>query len=280
MVGNNTADTGRPGMSALSLRAPACLDSNAIELRCTTQLRCATWAELNAIKLRCYTRPMSEASTFQRAYSRLHKEQRAADLMEAARTLGARDGVRAVTLIAIATHAGVHSSAVRRYYTSREEILLALAEEGYADWSQDVAARLANLHDVASDKFARILTASLAERPLFCDLLTHVTLSLEREVSYERVLAFKSVATAAVKTLTAAVTAAGPLDEAQANDLIVGVIAMAAPLWQAGHPAETLTRLYVEEPSMAHIGIDFEPTLTRLITALIDGMSHPRQRSA
>jgi hypothetical protein len=49
---------------------------------------------------------------------------------------------------------------------------------------------------------------------------------------------------------------------------------MTAPLWQAGHPAETLTRLYTEEPAMAHIGIDFEPTLTRLITALIDGMTH------
>lgn len=223
---------------------------------------------------------MSEAGAFQRAYSRLHKEQRAADLLEAARTLGAEDGVRAVTLIAIATRAGVHSSAVRRYYASREEILLALVEEGYADWSQDVAARLAGLRHVASDELARILTASLVERPLFCDLLTHVTLSLEREVSYERVHAFKSVAAAAVKTLTDAVAAAGPVGEAQADDLIVGIIAMAAPLWQAGHPAAALTRLYAEEPAMAHIGVDFEPTLTRLITALIDGMSRPGQRSA
>jgi hypothetical protein len=31
---------------------------------------------------------------------------------------------------------------------------------------------------------------------------------------------------------------------------------------------------------MAHIGIDFEPTLTRLITALIDGMTHPEHLSA
>ncbi|MCT9933627.1 TetR family transcriptional regulator [Planotetraspora sp. A-T 1434] len=223
---------------------------------------------------------MSEGSTFQRAYSRRHKEQRAADLMEAARTLGARDGIRAVTLTAIATHAGVHASAVRRYYASREEILLALAEEGYADWSQDIAARLAGLQRVASNELAGILTASLAERPLFCDLLTHVTLSLEREVSYERVHAFKSVAIIAVGALTDAITAASTLDKTQAGDVIIGLIAMTASLWQAGHPAETLTRLYAEEPSMAHIGIDFEPTLTRLTTALIDGMTHPQQRSA
>jgi AcrR family transcriptional regulator len=91
---------------------------------------------------------MSEAGTFQRAYSLHHKQQRAADLIEAARTLGARGGVRTVTLTAIATQAGVHASAVRRYYASREEIPLTLAEEGYT--------------------------------------VTHVPLSLEREVSYER----------------------------------------------------------------------------------------------
>jgi hypothetical protein len=51
-------------------------------------------------------------------------------------------------------------------------------------------------------------------------------------------------------------------------------LSSASTLWQAGHPAETLTRLYAEEPAMAHIGIDFEPALTRLITALIDGMTH------
>jgi AcrR family transcriptional regulator len=217
---------------------------------------------------------MTAAHSFQRAYSRHHKQQRAADLMAAARTLGARDGVRAVTLTAIATQAGVHASAVRRYYASREEILLALAEEGYRDWADDIATRLAGRQDVTSGELAGILTASLAERPLFCDLLTHVTLSLEREVSFERVRAFKSVAIVAVGTLVDAITAASRLSHDQSSDLVTGIIAMTAPLWQAGHPAETLTRLYAEQPAMAHIGVDFEPTLTRLITALIDGMPH------
>jgi AcrR family transcriptional regulator len=217
--------------------------------------------------------PASDASKFQRAYSQHHKEQRAADLVEAARTLGTRDGVRAVTLTAIATQAGVHVSAVRRYYASREEILLNLAEEGYADWSQDVATRLAGHQNVVSGELARVLTASLAERPLFCDLLTHVTLSLEREVSYVRVRDFKSAVGQAVAALADAIAAAGALDKAQAEDLVIAVVALAAPLWQAGHPAETLTRLYAEEPSLAHVGIDFEPVLTRLISALIDGMT-------
>jgi AcrR family transcriptional regulator len=43
--------------------------------------------------------------------------------------------VRAVTLTAIANRANIHVSAVRQYFESREAILLALAEQGYADWT-------------------------------------------------------------------------------------------------------------------------------------------------
>jgi AcrR family transcriptional regulator len=210
---------------------------------------------------------------FQRAYSSEQKAQRAADLMNAARVLAARDGVSEVTLTAIAQHAGVHVSAVRRYYASREEILLNLAEEGYDDWSQAVATRLSGRSDLECAQLTRTLVATLAERPLFCDLLAHVTLSLEREVTYERVRTFKLDAGNAVMVLTGAISAASALDPSQAQELVIAVIALTATLWQASHPGETLARLYREDPAVTHIGTDFEPTLTRLLTALCDGLT-------
>jgi AcrR family transcriptional regulator len=216
---------------------------------------------------------MSKQGTFQRAYSPQHKEQRATDLVKAARTLAARDGVRGVTLTAIATQAGVHVSAVRRYFDSWEEILLGLAEEGYAEWTHALIDRVHGREGLTSADLARAVTETLVERPLFCDLLTHVTLNLEREVTYERVRAFKFTVGAALAPLTEAIARGSALTAEQANDLIIAVISMTAPLWQAAHPAETLTRLYAEEPSLAHIGIDFSPTLTRLLTALCDGMT-------
>ena len=210
---------------------------------------------------------------FQRAYSSEQKAQRAADLMNAARVLASRDGVRAVTLTAIAEHAGVHVSAVRRYYESREEILLNLAGEGYEDWSRAVAAQLSGRSGLECAELTGTLVASLAERPLFCDLLAHVVLSLEREVTYERVRTFKLGAGNAVAVLTGAISAASALDRAQAQELVVAVIALTATVWQASHPGETLARLYREDPAVAHIGTDFEPTLTRLLTALCDGLT-------
>jgi AcrR family transcriptional regulator len=216
---------------------------------------------------------MAQQGTFLRAYYPQHEEQRATGLVGAARTLAARDGVRGVTLTAIATQAGVHVSAVRRYFDSREEILLGLAEEGYADWTRALIDRVHGHEGLTSADLAHAVTETLVERPLFCDLLTHVSLNLEREVTYERVRASKFTVVATLAPLREAITRASALTAEQANNLIIAVISMTAPLWQAAQPAETLTRLYAEEPSLAHIGIDFAPTLTRLLSALCDGMT-------
>ncbi|MFD3505793.1 TetR family transcriptional regulator [Streptomyces sp. NPDC058678] len=221
---------------------------------------------------------MSTASAFQRAYSAEHKAQRAHDLAVAARALAAQDGVRAVTLTSIAQHAGVHVSAVRRYYSSREEILLLLAQESYEDWSEATVARLARYESLTPADIARTLTEALGERPLFCDLLTHVTLSLEHESSYESVRDFKAAVSRSVNAVTDAVTAGTDLDRTTAEVLVIAALALAAPLWQAGHPAENVQRLYREEPELAHVAIDFDHTLTRLVTALGDGLI--REQSA
>ena len=215
---------------------------------------------------------MSRQDTFRRAYCPQRKEQRATDLVQAARTLAATEGVRGVTLTAIATLAGVHVSAVRRYFDSREDILLGLAEEGYVDWSRALIDRLEGRDNVTSPELATAITETLVDRPMFCDLLTHVTLNLEREVSFERVRSFKFTVGAALAPLTEAMARRTALSPEQANDVVIAVIALTAPLWQAAHPAQTLTRLYAEEPTLAHIGIDFAPTLARLVTALCDGL--------
>src|SRR5258708_19689951 len=97
----------------------------------------------NATLLRClWTVVMPPERTFQRAYSPQHKEQRVTDLMQAARALAARDGARTVTLTAIATQAGVHLSAVRRYFESPEEILLSPPQPPYTHSAQPLTTRI------------------------------------------------------------------------------------------------------------------------------------------
>ncbi|MDG4783541.1 TetR family transcriptional regulator [Micromonospora sp. WMMD961] len=210
---------------------------------------------------------------FQRARRPEHKEQRREAILAAARLLGARDGVRSVSLTDIATEVGIHKSAILRYFETREEIYLHLTAAGWSSWSDAVRAELDGAHEVAPERLAAILATTLAERPLFCELLSHVSLNLERHVSAEAVHAFKLTGLAAVDDISAqAAGALPPLGQHGARDLVTTVTALAAALWQAAHPPETLAALYLRDPRLGHAVVDFAPRLERLTYAAILGL--------
>ena len=79
---------------------------------------------------------------FQRARTAKKKRQRAAAIVEAARSLALDTGVASVALAGVADRAGVHYSAVRRYFNCHKEVLLYLAAEGWTRWSNTVCAAL------------------------------------------------------------------------------------------------------------------------------------------
>src|SRR3979411_1632169 len=119
---------------------------------------------------------------FKRARTQERKQQRVDDLLDAARRLARDAGARAATPTEIATAAGVHVSAVRRYFESREEIFLRLADQGWREWAKALRRQLGAGTAVTPDGLATALADTLSERPLFCDLLAHAPLSLERAV--------------------------------------------------------------------------------------------------
>ncbi|MFJ1886510.1 MULTISPECIES: TetR/AcrR family transcriptional regulator [unclassified Streptomyces] len=212
---------------------------------------------------------------FQRARRPEHKEQRRQDILEAAATLGLRAGVRPVTLTDIAAEAGVHKSAVLRYFASREAVFLLLTADGWQDWATAVEETLKA--PAGPPAVAAALAASLAERPLFCDLLAHAQLSLERGVTQEQVRDFKLTTLDAVDRISHALTVALPwLTRGQAVDVIAGTTAMTAQQWQTSNPPEALARLYAEDPLFAHVASEFTPRLARLVTLLLSGAAASR----
>src|ERR1700761_2715541 len=217
---------------------------------------------------------MGTRQGFVRARTPENKDRRTADLLGSARELAQAQGVRSLTLTAIATRAGVHVSGVRRYFESREEILLVLAGRAWTGWAGAEAKQLdASERPGPSAALARLLAGSLEERPLFCDLLAHAQVSLEREVSAASVRAYKVTALDAVARLTAALTGAVPgLTEDSARNLIASATALAATLWQTANPGEVLARLYAEDPALAHAQTEFAPRMTEILDALITGL--------
>ncbi|MDG4792999.1 TetR family transcriptional regulator [Micromonospora sp. WMMD1082] len=209
-----------------------------------------------------------------RARSQEAKARRAEDLLEAAQSLaGTLGGVRHVTLAAVTEAAGLHPSAVRRYFASKEELLLELAERGWRQWRDILTARLAGARGLTPPETAAAISITLTALPLLCDLLTHVPLSLEGEVGIERARRYKTRSFEAYDTIVDTLTATGTMTNDQVQDLITAALGLTANLWQLAHPTPSLARLYAQEPRWAHSALDFEGRLIRLLQATAIGLS-------
>lgn len=216
---------------------------------------------------------------FQRARRPEQKRQREVAILEAARRLALRDGVRNVSLADIAADVGMHKTALLRYFGTREEIYLHIATEAWQEWAKALSATLGELERGDVTGIAAAFAVSLKERPLLCDLFAHAPLNLERNVSVSAILAFKVAAITSAKILTGAVRALLPtLTDDDGGELLVGVTTLAAGLWQLSHPPPNVAKLYMEHPAMSHTAIEFVSAVTRLTETLTLGLLTKRAR--
>jgi AcrR family transcriptional regulator len=179
-----------------------------------------------------------------------------------------------LTLTALAARVGVHHSALRRYFASHKDLLLRIAAEGWRSWAERLESSLDG-RTVAPGELGPIVAWSLLDDPLFCDLLANTPLHLEHEVAVERVIEFKRSSRESVARLSAAIAAATPaLGESGALDVVTAANALAATLWQVGHPAPPLSAAMEEDPTLSLVGpADYRDTFSRLLTATCVGMA-------
>ncbi|WP_331760200.1 TetR family transcriptional regulator (plasmid) [Streptomyces sp. NBC_01471] len=211
---------------------------------------------------------------FQRARSPEAKRLREDAILEAARALGVERSIRDVTLTDIAARAGMHKSALLRYFETREEIFLRLTAAGWQEWSLALAARIRAIAEPGPAPVAEAFAATLARRGMFCDLLAQAPLNLERNVSVGVVRDFKLASLAARQDIFAALDEKLPsLDRDDGLDLIATAVAVAGAFWQIATPGPEIAALYRSDPRLAHAVIDVEPRLARILTATIKGMT-------
>ncbi|MGK5728813.1 TetR/AcrR family transcriptional regulator [Streptomyces sp. URMC 124] len=231
---------------------------------------------------------MTTRSRPSRARSPEAKRARESAILDAAARLAETNGIRSVTLTDIAAEVGMHKSAMLRYFETREEIFLRLAAAGWVEWSQAVRERLAGAAPGAGDgdsadavngadrkpdlcAVARILAESLVARPLFCDLLAHTPMNLERNVSLESVRSFKLTAIAEVTAVGEVLCQVAAVRPQQAGNVVATATAMAGALWQMAAPGTELRRLYESDPDLAHAVVDVAPRLSDILSAMLRG---------
>jgi AcrR family transcriptional regulator len=212
---------------------------------------------------------------FQRARSPEQKAQRRAAILDAAARLGAVNGVRRVSLGDIAKSVGLTKSNVLRYFETREDIYLQLTAAGYRNWVIRVTTRLDALDTVDPAEIAAALAEGLAEDALFCDLVSEGPATLEHNVSADVVLAFKGSLYEAMDDLAAVLAARQPgMNLHRANQVIAAALMLAAGLWPWCNPPPILADLYITDPDVVRLPMQFVPQLRQLLEALTLGLLH------
>ena len=218
--------------------------------------------------------------TFLRARRPEQKQQRREEILAAARELALADGVRSVSLAGIAALAGIDKSALLRYFETREQIFLELTAREWPTWVQALHDGLdgadpasAGISGPAPGLVADVVARSFGDRPLFCDLLAHTPLNLERNVSPEAVRGYKLISLAAVEEAADVVHRVLPdLTERECREFISAIASLAGNLWQIANPASALAALYASDPALAHACVDLVPRLRRTAEILLAGL--------
>ena len=209
----------------------------------------------------------------ERARSAEDKTRRSEDLLGAAESLALElGGVRFVTVAAVTERAGLHRTGVRRYYASKEELLLELAERGWGHWRDAIRARLAGQARLRPVDIADVLAETIASLPVFCDLLAHVPMDLEGDVDIERARRYKTNAFVVHDEIIDMLKSASTMSVSQLQSMIAATLPLAGGFWQVSHPTPTLAKLYEQVPSWGHIALDFEPRLKLLLRAMAVGL--------
>jgi AcrR family transcriptional regulator len=214
------------------------------------------------------------ATGFQRARSAQAKQQREEAILDAAAALAAAHGIRQVTLTDIAGAVGMHKSAMLRYFPTREEIFLRLTAGSWRQWSAELRQALGALPPgTSAAAVAEAFAGSLAARPAFCDQLAQAPLNLERNVPVASVRSFKLAALTEVSAISRELSRLLGLTEQQATDVIATATSLAGALWQMATPGPEVRELYRSDPRLAHAIVDVGPRLTRVLTAMLTGLT-------
>jgi AcrR family transcriptional regulator len=210
---------------------------------------------------------------FQRARRPEQKQQRQEAILSAARALALTGGVRGVSLAGIAARADIDKSALLRYFETREQIFLELTAREWAPWVRALHDELDDAATGSAGLVADVVARSFADRPLFCDLLAHTPLNLERNVSPETVRGYKLTSLAAVSEAAAVVHRVLPdLTPGECGEFIASVASLAGSLWQIANPAPVLAELFASDPALALACVDLAPRLRRTAEILLAGL--------
>jgi AcrR family transcriptional regulator len=238
-------------------------------------------------------------TTFQRARSDEQRAERRRAILDTAAAMLAEMPVAQVSLNELSRRVGLAKSNVLRYFESREAVLLELLDAASREWLGQLPGELAEAEARAEveaqaeagsspgaraltgragqrergDRLAAVVAASLAARPVLCDLVSTQAAVLERNVSPKVAAQHKYASLETFGELARLVGEQMPeLDEQDAVRFGAGVVVVSGALWTHAHPTAAMLVAYEADPTLASMRLDFADALRQMLEVLLSGL--------
>jgi AcrR family transcriptional regulator len=209
----------------------------------------------------------------QRARKEEDKLERRRALLAAAAAVFARHGWSGFTMADVAERAGVVKGTLYLYFTTKEELLLALLEALLDGWLDELDARLRDATTTPSArKLAALFADSLLAHASVPRLLAVLQTVLEHNVaraSIERFKRFLMTRLAATGTLLEA--RLPPLRAGEGVRLLLHLNALVSGLQQMAETAP-LVREVLADPALAPLAVDFGRELRHALETFFVGL--------
>lgn len=195
--------------------------------------------------------------TFQRARSEEQREIRRRAILDTAAAMLDEMPVAEVSLNELSRRVGLAKSNVLRYFESREAVLLELLDDFLGNWLAELAEELAagiEAHaapEVRAGQLAEVLSRSLADRVVLCDLFGAQGGVLEHNVSVEVVKRHKRSSLTRLATMTELVRRHVPELGDGAQLFCLTSLVSAGALSSYVPPPPSLLAAYAEEPELS-----------------------------
>lgn len=220
--------------------------------------------------------------TFQRARTDEQRTQRRRHILDTAAAMLAEMPVTRLSLNELSRRVGLAKANLRRYFESREAVLLDLLDAEVADWIAELeraAVPGTGTPRERGDRLAELLAASMTRRPVLCDLLSAQGAVLEHNISTEVGIRHKYKARQAMHALVRLALRHLPeLGTDGAAALVETVLLMAMTAWQCSHPSESMLAAYASDPALAAMRVNFTDLVHRTAAVTASGLlarQHP-----
>jgi AcrR family transcriptional regulator len=212
----------------------------------------------------------SKCPLFLRARQPEQIELRREAILRAALGLFQRDGLENVSLNDIAREAGTAKSNIYRYFESREHIYLVVLQRLAAEFEQRIYAGLTCRKGRATaEKVADALIAAYLASPEYGELITVVNSVLEKRLTPELVVNFRTVFLERRKRLARALAAALPgATPERLLPLTLHIFLHVPGLWTFCFPRPDARKL-LTTPEHRHLLLDFRKEMTLFLRAIL-----------